>query len=96
MSYRELPRQPAGAEEVFLAFPRGLQATASIVFFIFLIGGTFGVLQATGALEAGIGAIVSGARGRAELVLRFSSSSSQSGAARSAWRKRRCRSCPAW
>jgi hypothetical protein len=68
-SYSELPRSPAGVAEVFLAFPRGLQATASIVFFIFLIGGTFGVLQATGALDAGIGAIVAGAQGRAELVL---------------------------
>lgn len=68
-SYRELPRQPAGVGEIFLAFPRGLQATAAIVFFIFLIGGTFGVLQATGALEAGIGAIVTGARGRSEVVL---------------------------
>lgn len=68
-SYHELPRTPAGVAEIFLAFPRGLQATAAIVFFIFLIGGTFGVLQATGALEAGIGAIVAGARGRAEIVL---------------------------
>jgi uncharacterized ion transporter superfamily protein YfcC len=68
-SYRELPVAPAGVEEVLLAFPRGLQATSSIVFFIFLIGGTFGVLQATGALEAGIGAIVAGARGRAAVVL---------------------------
>ncbi len=68
-SYHELARQPAGVAEVFLAFPRGLQTTAAIVFFIFLIGGTFGVLQATGALEAGIGAIVTGARGRAEIVL---------------------------
>jgi len=68
-SYRELPRHPAGAVEVALAFPRGLAATAPIVFYILLIGGTFGVLQATGALEAGIGAVVSGVGGRAERVL---------------------------
>jgi len=68
-SYRELPRQPAGAREVLLAFPRGLAATAPIVFYIFLIGGTFGVLQATGALEAGIHALVARAGGRGEAVL---------------------------
>lgn len=68
-SYHELPRTPAGVPEILLAFPRGLQATATIVFYIFLIGGTFGVLQATGALEAGIGAIVAAARGRGEVVL---------------------------
>ncbi len=68
-SYRELPRTPAGVREILLAYPRGLLATATIVFYIFLIGGAFGVLQATGALEAGIGAIVSAARGRGEVVL---------------------------
>jgi uncharacterized ion transporter superfamily protein YfcC len=68
-SYRELPRQPAGVREVLLAFPRGLAATAPIVFYIFLIGGTFGVLQATGALEAGIHALVARAGGRGEAVL---------------------------
>jgi uncharacterized ion transporter superfamily protein YfcC len=68
-SYRELPRAPAGALEVALAFPRGLVATAPIVFYILLIGGCFGVLQATGALEAGIGAVVRAAGGRAERVL---------------------------
>ena len=68
-SYRELPRQPAGPLEVALAFPRGLAATAPIVFYILLIGGTFGVLQQTGALEAGIGAVVAGVGGRAERVL---------------------------
>lgn len=68
-SYRELPRAPAGAAEVLLAYPRGLLATATIVFYIFLIGGAFGVLQATGALEAGIAAIVAAARGRGEVVL---------------------------
>jgi len=68
-SFHELPRQPAGVREVLLAFPRGLAATAPIVFYIFLIGGTFGVLQATGALEAGIHALVAGAGGRGEAVL---------------------------
>jgi len=68
-SFRELPRNPAGVSDVMLAYPRGLLATATIVFYIFLIGGTFGVLQATGALEAGIGALVSAAKGRGELVI---------------------------
>jgi uncharacterized ion transporter superfamily protein YfcC len=68
-SFHELERRPAGVVEVLLAFPRGLAATAPIVFYIFLIGGTFGVLQATGALEAGIAALVARAGGRGELVL---------------------------
>lgn len=67
--YRELPRRPAGIADLFLAFPRGLGQTAPIVFFIFLIGGAFGVLQSTGALDAAIGAVVSASGGRASVVL---------------------------
>ncbi|HEX4954928.1 MAG TPA: C4-dicarboxylate ABC transporter permease [Thermoanaerobaculia bacterium] len=68
-SYSEVPARPAGLKEVAFAFPRGLVATASIVFYIFLIGGAFGVLQATGALEAGIDAIVRAAGRRDALVI---------------------------
>ena len=68
-SYRPIAAQPAGLGDVFLAWPRGLAATASIVFYIFIIGGAFGVLQATGALDALIAGIVAAARGRGEVIL---------------------------
>ena len=48
-SYHSLPAEPAGLEEIVLAYPRGLAATAAIVFYIFLIGGAFNVVTATGA-----------------------------------------------
>ena len=67
--YRALPRQPAGLGDLLLAFPRGLAQTAPIVFFIFLIGGAFGVLQATGALDAAIAGVVAASGGRGRLVL---------------------------
>jgi uncharacterized ion transporter superfamily protein YfcC len=68
-SYREISSNPAGLADIALAFPRGLLATAPIVFYIFLIGGTFGVLQATGALDAAIGATVAAARGDGRIAL---------------------------
>ena len=68
-SYRSIPAHPAGLGDVFLAWPRGLAATASIVFYIFIIGGAFGVLQATGALDALIAGVVAAARGRGEVIL---------------------------
>ncbi len=68
-SYRPVAAQPAGAAEVFLAWPRGLEATAQIVFFIFLVAGAFGVVNATGATEAAIAAVVRVASGRGELVI---------------------------
>jgi uncharacterized ion transporter superfamily protein YfcC len=68
-SYHRLEPQPAGLKEIVLAYPRGLAATASIVFYIFLIGGAFGVITATGAVDAAIGYAVRAARGRGPLVV---------------------------
>jgi len=68
-SYHRVEPHPAGLGDVFLAFPRGLIEAAPIVFYIFLIGGAFGVVQATGAMEAAIGALVRACGGRGPLVL---------------------------
>jgi len=68
-SYHRLDAQPAGLKEVVLAYPRGLAATAAIVFYIFLIGGAFGVITATGAVDAAIGYAVRAARGRGPWVI---------------------------
>lgn len=68
-SYAVQAAHPAGIGDVFLAWPRGLKATASIVFYIFLIGGTFAVINATGAVDAAIGTVVAAGRGRGRWVL---------------------------
>lgn len=68
-SYRTIAANPAGFGDILLAWPRGLLATSSIVFYIFIIGGAFGVLQATGALDALIAGVVAAARGRGEVIL---------------------------
>ena len=68
-SYQRIEGQPAGVIEVFLAYPRGLVETAYIVFYIFIIGGAFGVINATGSVEASIRGIVKACRGRGELVV---------------------------
>jgi len=43
---------------VFEAIPRGFAAAQDIIFFVFLIGGAFGVLRATGAIDALIGVLL--------------------------------------
>jgi len=68
-SYAAVPAHPAAVRDIFLAWPRGLAATSGIVFYIFIIGGAFGVLQATGALDALIAGVVAAARGRGEIIL---------------------------
>lgn len=50
---------PVSVLEFLSAIPRGLESTADIIFFIFVIGGVFGILQATGMITAVIHALVS-------------------------------------
>jgi len=45
---------PVGLHGFLTAIPRGLEQAADIVFFIFIIGGTFGILQRTGTITATI------------------------------------------
>jgi uncharacterized ion transporter superfamily protein YfcC len=68
-SYHAVEPRPATVADVLLAFPRGLAQTAPIVFYIFIIGGAFGVIEATGAIAGGIDAVVAACRGRGEVVL---------------------------
>ena len=49
-------REPLSPVAVFTAVPRGLDAAAEIIFFIFIIGGAFAVLRQTGAVDALLGA----------------------------------------
>jgi uncharacterized ion transporter superfamily protein YfcC len=49
---------PASLESFLSAIPRGMVAAADIIFFIFIIGGVFGILQATGTIPAILGSIL--------------------------------------
>jgi uncharacterized ion transporter superfamily protein YfcC len=57
-SYHPVAAKPAGIPALFLALPRALAEVADIVFYIFIIGGAFGVLNRTGAIQAGINSLV--------------------------------------
>ena len=57
-SYHTVEAKPAGISEILLVFPKGLIEVADIVFYIFIIGGAFGVLNRTGTIQAGINFIV--------------------------------------
>jgi len=49
---------PVSFEGFLSAIPRGMIEAGDIIFFIFIIGGTFGILQRTGTITAGIHAIL--------------------------------------
>lgn len=57
-SYHRVDSKSANVIDVFTAFPKGLLEVSHIVFYIFIVGGAFGVIAATGAIDAGIHALV--------------------------------------
>lgn len=49
---------PVGLQGLLTAIPRGLEAAADIVFFLFVLGAVFGILQRSGVIAAGLNALV--------------------------------------
>ncbi len=68
-SYHTIENSPITPFGIFKAIPKGMNKGGYIIFFVLLIGGTFGVLQATGSIEAGIGALVNKLKGNEKLVI---------------------------
>jgi uncharacterized ion transporter superfamily protein YfcC len=68
-SYHAVDPSPATLGDIALSYPRGLAAVSDLVMYIFIIGGAFGVIAATGAVDAAIGVVVRRGRGRGPVVL---------------------------
>ncbi len=45
---------PVGLQGFLSAIPRGMEAAADIIFFVFVVGGVFGILSRTGAIVSGV------------------------------------------
>lgn len=52
-----------------MAIPRGFAAAQNIIFFVFIVGGAFGVFRATGAADALIGSVLRRMGGRPALLV---------------------------
>lgn len=59
---------PVGLEGFLSAIPRGMIEAADIIFFIFIIGGVFGILQETGTIPAFLHAVLNRLRGSWRLL----------------------------
>jgi uncharacterized ion transporter superfamily protein YfcC len=57
-----------GLHGFLTAIPRGMEAATDIIFFIFVIGGVFGILQRTGVITAAIGQVLNRFGHRGPLV----------------------------
>ncbi|MDQ0205462.1 YfcC family protein [Alkalicoccobacillus murimartini] len=58
-SYQTVESNPISPFEILQAIPLGMEDSAQIIFYIFLIGGTFGVITKTGAIDAAVYGLVS-------------------------------------
>ena len=56
-TYHIVESTPVTLMQLLSAVPRGMTQSAQIIFFIFIVGGAFAILEKTGAIEAGIGKV---------------------------------------
>ena len=68
-TFQEVEANRIGLFEAIVAIPRGMAERADVVFLIFLIGGAFAVLDATGALRRGVAWLVEVLEGREILAI---------------------------
>ncbi|MEJ7144676.1 C4-dicarboxylate ABC transporter permease, partial [Staphylococcus capitis] len=53
-TYHHVPHAATSFLDIFRAIPEGLVSGAEIVFYIFLVGGAFGIVHKTGSFENGV------------------------------------------
>lgn len=68
-SYTLVESNPTKPFDLFKAVPQGMDAACSIIFFIFIVGGSFNIIMATGAVERGIGKVAIASRGKEKLLI---------------------------
>ncbi len=68
-TYHAVERQPVGPFDTFVQIPKGLADAQEIVFFVFLAGGAFAVVDKTGALRRTVDWLADALRERAEWVI---------------------------
>src|SRR5216110_3959227 len=68
-TYHAVPPRPVGPFQALVAIPRGMADAASVIFFVFLIGGAFTVVDRTGALRGAVDWLVRRLARRDALVI---------------------------
>ena len=70
-TYEEVEQNPQGIREILLAPIQGIYDCIDIILFVFIIGGVIGVINESGAINAGIGALSRATKGREYLLIVF-------------------------
>ncbi|MEG1501101.1 MAG: YfcC family protein, partial [Clostridiales bacterium] len=62
-SFHKVEQNPVGFMDVFLAIPNGLASSAAVIFFVLMTGGSLGIVNSTGAINALIARSISKSNG---------------------------------
>ena len=68
-TYHGVAPQPVGPFDAIVSIPQGMIDAADVIFFVFLVGGAFAVVEKTGALTRGMDGLLRLLRGRESLVI---------------------------
>lgn len=68
-TYHTVAAQPVGPFDALVAIPQGMVEAADVIFFVFLVGGAFAVVERTGALTRGMNGLLRVLQGRESLVI---------------------------
>lgn len=68
-SFHAVEQNPTKFFDLFQSIPKGMSAASSIIFFIFIVGGSFQIIAATGAIEAGISRVALSLKGKDKLMI---------------------------
>jgi uncharacterized ion transporter superfamily protein YfcC len=68
-TYHTVAPQPVGPFGALVAIPKGMVDAADVIFFVFLVGGAFAVVERTGALTRGMNGLVRALKGQEALVI---------------------------
>ena len=68
-TYHAVAQAPVDPFSMLIAIPRGMIDAGAVIFFVFLVGGAFAVVDKTGALRWGVERLTRALAGRASLVI---------------------------
>lgn len=68
-SFTYLDSQPVSFIGIFQSIIQGMEQSSTIIFFVLIIGASFGMIQSTGAVEAGISRLVELLEGKERIVI---------------------------
>lgn len=63
-SYSSVEANPQNLFDMLMAVPKGMENGAYIIFFVFIVGGAFGIIQSTGVIDRGINVVIEKMNGK--------------------------------